>query len=191
MRILVELTGTTPLLMHNEQLSDSDNPVVKQIKELTDKSDQTESDKKEISRLEWRGGLYTNGGDEVVVPAKNLIKCFREAASETREGKKVAKTLSPLAMHYPLVHSGPGNVEELFKNPIFIDKRQVKVGTARIKRTRPIFPQWALTAEFMLSDTVMNFSAIKRVIELAGASVGLCDARILGHGRFEANVKKV
>ena len=192
MRIHVELTGTTPLMMHNERLSNADDRHTKAIKELTDKgTNQTERDKAEISKLEWYGGIYTNGSDEIVIPSANLIKCVRETATITKEGKKVARALTPLAIHAMLIYSGPKKLDALFADKTFIDRRQVKVGRGRITRTRPIFHQWALAIDFELLDDVMSFSDVQRLWELAGLSTGLCDARILGYGRFTAAVKKV
>jgi len=192
MRIKVQLKGTTPLMMHNERLSNSEDPHTKAIKELTDKgTNQTERDKAEICKLEWYGGLYTNGSDEIFIPAANLIKCVRETATITKEGKKVARALTPLAIHAALVHPGPKKLDALFADKTFVDRRQVKVGRGRITRTRPIFHQWALAIDFELLDDVMSFSDVQRLWELSGLSTGLCDARILGYGRFTAAVKKV
>jgi hypothetical protein len=192
MRIHIELTGTTPLMMHNERLSSREDPYAKAIKELTDKGkNQTERDKAEISKLEWYGGLYTNGADEFIIPAANLIKCVRETATITKESKKVARAITPLAIHALLIYPGPKKLDALFADKTYVDRRQVKVGRGRITRTRPIFPQWALAIDFELLDDVMSFSDVQRLWELSGLSTGLCDARILGYGRFNAAVTKV
>ena len=192
MRIRIELTGTTPLMMHNERLSDPDDEYTKQIKEITDKgTNQTEQDKELISRLEWYGGIYTNGSKQVIVPTANLIKCLRETATITKDGKKVARGLSPLALHSPLQYDGPSDLAKLYANPTFADRRQVKVGRGRIKRTRPMFPQWGLATDFELLQDVLDFGRICDITELAGQATGLGDARILCYGRFKSQVAKV
>jgi hypothetical protein len=193
MRIHVELRGSTPLMMHNERLSNAEDPHAIAIKELTSKgTNQTPRDKEEISKLEWHGGLYTNGSDEIVIPSANLIKCVRETATITKEGKKVARALTPLSIHAPLIYpGGPKKLDALFADKTFVDRRQVKVGRGRITRTRPVFHQWALAIDFELLDDVMSFADVQRLWELAGLSTGLCDGRILGYGRFTAAVKKV
>ena len=193
MRIQVELTGRTPLLMHNERLSDPTNEWAIAIKEITDKkTNQTEKDRDQVSKLEWYGGIYADQNKEVVIPAANLIKCFREAASVTKSSMKIARGLSPTKLHVPLINGGKSrNIDELWKDPVHADRRQVKVGRSRVKRTRPKFPVWSLIAEFELVEDVLDLSTVTSIIELAGVATGLGDARILGHGRFDAQVRKI
>src|SRR6516162_2113834 len=149
MRVTINITGTTPLMMHNERLSDPDDDYTQQIKELTSKhSNQTEQDKALVSKLEWFGGIYTNGSKELVMPAANIIRCFRATASYTKEGKKLAGGLSPTALYFPFLHDGPNDLDALFENRGFVDPRQVKVGRGRVKRTRPIFARWQVPSEF-------------------------------------------
>jgi hypothetical protein len=192
MRVHIELTGTTPLMMHNERLSDPDDEHTKQIKEITSKrTNQTEKDKELVSKLEWFGGLYTNGSKEPIIPSANTVKCFRETAAVTKEGRKVARGISPLTLHSPLIYDGPKDLLKLYANPAFVDRRQVKVpGGGRVKRTRPIFPAWGLVVDFELLTDVLDFSRLQDIAALAGLATGLGDARILGYGRFKAKVTK-
>ena len=53
MDIKLELTGTTPLLMHNISLADPDNPFVKEIQTYTSKRKKTEDDRRRSSG--WSG----------------------------------------------------------------------------------------------------------------------------------------
>jgi hypothetical protein len=175
--------------MHNSRLSDADNEFTKQIKEITDKgTNQTKEDKEHLAHLEWQGSLYTNGNNIPVIPSANFIKMLREAAAVTKEGKKIARGLSPLALTWDLEYGGPKNLKELYAIPAFVDRRQVKVGRGLIKRTRPIFPQWKVTPSFELLTDILDFGRLKDLIELAGLTTGLGDARILGYGRFQAKV---
>jgi hypothetical protein len=179
-------------MMHNEQLSDPDNEYAKQIKDITDKGqNQTAEDKEVLSKLEWFGGIYTNGTNELIIPAANIIKCFSEAATITKQGRKITRGLSPLAMNSPLRYDGPKDLQKLYATPAFADRRQVKVGRGRIKRTRPFFPRWGVTAGFELLTDVLDFTRLKDIVELAGLATGLGDARILGYGRFKAEVTKL
>ena len=91
MRVSIHIIGTTPLMMHNERLSDPDDEYTQQIKEITNKrTNQTEQDKALVSKLEWFGGIYTNGSKTLIMPAANIIRCFRATASYTKDGKKLA-----------------------------------------------------------------------------------------------------
>jgi hypothetical protein len=192
MRIHIELTGKTPLMMHNERLSDPDDEYTKQIKELTaKKTGKTEKDNELISKLEWRGGIYEDGKGNVVVPTKNILKCFREAAAVTKSGRKIARGLSPFELMAALIIDGPRHIDKLIDNEKYYDRRQVKVPSGRVKRTRPIFPIWKFGTDFELLDDVLNFDELVSIIDLAGRASGLCEARILGYGRFDAKITKV
>lgn len=182
-------------MMHNEQLSDQSNKFTVAIKELTAKGkNKTLKDDEEISKLEWYGGAYADNENKVVMPVANVIRCLRETAAITRQGKNIARALSPLTMFIPLiVVDGPRTLSELWGNghTQYIDRRMVKPQRGRIKRTRPIFPKWKLTIEFELLDTVMNLATLQNICEVAGLSTGLGDARILGYGRFECKIVKL
>jgi hypothetical protein len=192
MRIKVTLEGVTPLMMHNERLANSEDQFTRQIKEITAKGkNQTDKDRADVSKLEWYGGLYTDANGNLVIPAANIIKCFRDRATATKEGKKIAAAITPTALNFPLINGGPSNPDEIFKKPEYIDKRSVGIGRKRVTRTRPIFHRWSVVSEFELVDEVMNLSDFERIAEGAGVSTGLGDARIIGYGRFKAKVKKL
>src|SRR3979409_916153 len=108
MDIRIALTGTSPLLMHNERLSDSLDPIVKSIKEITSKrTNQTEDDKAQIAKLEWRGSLYLNKEDKddgkIIINTRAIIKSLVNAAVVTRSGKKISRGLNTLTLHVPLL----------------------------------------------------------------------------------------
>jgi hypothetical protein len=195
MRVQIQLTGTTPLMMHNERLSDQSDRFTILIKELTAKGkNKTTADDDDISKLEWYGGTYSNDKAEVVMRSANLIRCLRDAAAITKQGKGIARALSPLTMSVPLiVVNGPRLLDELWGDghTQWVDRRMVKPQRGRVKRTRPIFPKWKLIADFELLDTVMNFTTLQNICEIAGLSTGLGDARILGYGRFECKIVKL
>lgn len=192
MQVRLELSGTTPLLMHNERLADPDDEYAKQIKELTDKGkNQTVADKELVSKLEWFGGLYTNGTKEPILPTKAIIKCLRETATVTKDGKRIARGLSPMSLHSDLIYDGPKDLAKLYEKREFRDRRMVGIGRRRIPRTRPFFPQWAAAFEFMMLPDVINLDRLKSIAELAGQATGLGDARILGYGRFAVKLTKI
>jgi len=178
--------------MHNERLSDPSDEFTKAIKEITDKGvNQTDLDKELLSKLEWKGGVYHDDNRYPIIPSKSIVRCFREAAAITKNGKNIARAFVPTKLHFLLIDPhGQKTIDELCDMPIYIDRRQVKVGRGRISRTRPCFPKWAIAAQFSLLDDVMNLSTLQKIGELAGLAVGLCDARILGHGRFECKITK-
>lgn len=191
MRVQINMTGKTPLLMHNERLADQDDEITKQIKEITAKGkDQTDKDKETVSLLEFRGGLYLDAKGEICMPSINVLRCLRDTATATKSGKKISGGLTPFDLNVPIDIGGPTHVDKLIKNPIHFDRRMVKV-SGRVKRTRPIFPKWSLSIEFEMLEDILNFSALVNIVEMAGRSTGLGDARKIGYGRFQGEVKKL
>lgn len=192
MNIRLQITGTSALLMHGDRLADKSDPIAVEIKKLTAKGKhQTDEDQGDISKLEFRGSAYVDENNEVVIPSINIIRCLRDAAAITKQGKTIARSLSPHRPYIPLETGGARNINDLWKDPAHVDRRMVKVQSGRVKRTRPIFPKWGLVADFFLLESVLDFSMLTHICEIAGLSTGLGDARILGYGRFECKLTKV
>ena len=188
MEIRLELTGGTPLVMHNIRLADKADDFAKSIAEITSKRKKTPADEAEIERLEWYGGLYHDPDLGLYVPSWNVIRCLERAATITRQGTALVRALAvssdKLALHY----DGPRKLDELWSKPEFRWRTTVGVQRAKITRVRPIFRRWAVTLDAHLLDTVLSPDDFMRIAELAGTSEGLGDARRLGYGRFAASV---
>jgi hypothetical protein len=190
MRITNELTGTSPMLMHNAQLADPDHPLVREIANITGKRTKTEEDRREISRLEWYGGLYLFPGiDGPALPTANIRRCLVEAGKITRNGKDVTRAVTFADLAVPLVYDGPRDPAQLYARPEFSNRASVKIGTSRTMRVRPQFIKWAAVAEAELVDTVLDLADLRLIAERAGIAEGMGDNRVNGYGRFVATVK--
>jgi hypothetical protein len=190
MRVVTKLTGTRPLLVHNVQLADPDNHWARQIAAITKKRKKTEEDRKEISDLEWEGGLYIHNG-VISIPTANVLRSLVETAKIGKQGKTITRALTPTELSVPLVYSGPQDLEELKRKPEFRDLAMVRVGTKRILRTRPIFRSWALFLEWELLTEVLDFSDFESIVIQAGRVEGLGDNRQNGYGRYAAEISQV
>ena len=187
MDVKLELTGTSPMLMHNIALADPDNPVVREIQTYTSKRKKTEDDRRAIERLEWFGGLYVDDG-RIVMPTGNIRRCIVEAGKISRQGTQVVRALQFADMNVPLAYEGPEDPQELFKREEFHDRSAVGISGKRTMRVRPRFPRWALVADAILLESVMDVDDLRRVAEMAGKAIGLGDNRINGFGRFTVKV---
>ncbi len=191
MRYALELTGTSPLLMHGIRLADEDDEFVIEIKKLTSKraGTKTKQDRDEISRLEWHGSLYSE--DHVVVmPTANVKRCLSSIATIRSKGKSMDRALLLLdGVHVPLVHDGPKSIDDLYANPVYRLRKAVGVGKNRVMRIRPHFPVWGLTLSVELLESVMDPAMFIDFVHLAGRAEGLGDGRRIGYGRFTAVVK--
>lgn len=189
MRVTVELTGTTTLLCHNIQLSDPDNPFAQEMGVIHAKRKKTDDDRRAMERLEWYGGLYTaEGMNGPVMPTANVRRCFNEAAKITRQGKQVERSLFFTDLFVPLAYDGPQDIDKLFDHAEHHNRASVRIGTSRIMRVRPCFPQWAIVASAELLEDVMDPDDLARIVERAGFAEGLGDNRRNGYGRFAGRV---
>lgn len=177
------LTGTAPLLMHNGQLADPLNAFVKKLKEITKKRQKTEEDLREISRLEWRGGLYFDASLGPVIPSEMIDACLVEGAKKRKLGKAFKSSVFAVNGPYKLIYKGPRDEAGLWSDDAFRSVMSARVGTSRIMRCRPKFEQWSLKIEVMLLPGEVNPSDVADAIEAAGAMVGLGDFRPR-YGRF-------
>jgi hypothetical protein len=195
--VLITLTGTSPLIMHNSQLADPDNHYVKLINKIVNKkTDQTEDDRLEKYRLQFAGGLYHDEEIGPFLPLPNLTRSLRNAANlvlKNRGGKQIERGFAPLSQRAPLEYAGPRGVDELWGdgNPDtnrFVDRRIAKVGSGKMPVCRPIFPEWSATFEFELDGNEIDDDMFAQYAEKAGKVEGVGDARRLGYGRYTVEI---
>lgn len=192
MQVHLTLTGTTPLLCHNPQLSDPQFEITRQIKALTGKRKKTDEDLRKIEELEWFGGLYIDNG-ALVQPTSKVRKCLIEAARLTKLGKAVERALpSFTTINVPLIYerNGHPSIEALYEDPAFRSRLSVGVSGKRVMRVRPQFLPWRLEAEALfVEDAGLNFDELARIAEMAGIAIGIGDNRVNGYGRFTVEVR--
>lgn len=195
--MLVTLVGTMPLLMHNVQLADPENPFAVAIKKLTDKrSNKTDDDMAEIARLKFAGGLYHHPEIGPYLPAENIFRTIQGGASLTRKGKEIERGVIFLSTMAPLEYDGPRDIDGLWgggKSP-FVDRRMVNgtPGAAKVTKVpgiRPIFPEWRAEIEVELDLSVINPDDFADYVAKAGRMIGIGDYRRF-YGRFEGKVSE-
>src|SRR5215469_3561807 len=85
--VKLRLDGVTPLMMHNVRLADPDEPIVRQISDLTaKKSAMTDAERLEVARLKFLGGMYYDQQSGPYLPAANIFASLIAAARKTRKG---------------------------------------------------------------------------------------------------------
>lgn len=202
MNIEFVLEGASALLCHNPQMVDPNFELNRHIKALTGKRKKTESDLKDIERLEWHGGLYTADiGGKVVVsqPSAKLRKCLINAGKITKQGKQIERAVIMTELNVPLIYEGSdkagdseAEVARLFSLPAFHSRLSVGVNGKRVMRVRPAFPRWAMIVPAVfVSDAGLNFEEIERIMELAGVAERIGDNRVNGYGAFRGRVRVV
>jgi len=173
--IKMVINGVSPLLMHNSQLSNPINAIVRQIKPISSKRKKTDADYAELARLEWLGGLYVDNG-RVVIPGENMEATFIAAAKKVRKGPQTKSGLY-CDGNFQLTYTGAKDITKLYEDDSFVDTRRVCIQRASIMRTRPRFDAWSLDFTVHYEDEQLNESEVVEFAEIAGRLIGLCDYR--------------
>jgi hypothetical protein len=189
-RFTITVQGTAPLLMHNAQLSDEFNPVALEMKKITaKKTKKTDDDRWELRRLEFIGGLYFDQEAGPYVPAANIEASIAKAAGLTRNGQDVKRGVRITTDVNPVAYRGPRTIDALWADANHVHNASVKVGQARIIRTRPIFREWITEAEGIYDPTVIDMESLKMFATKAGQLIGLGDWRPR-FGTFDATIQE-
>lgn len=171
-----EIEGAAPLLMHNGQLADPMNRFSKEMKKVTGRKKKTEADYTELARIEFLGSLYLGSAGEPVIPGEVLEATIISGAKVTKKGK-VGKSALIVDGNFPLIYNGPKTTEGLLEDDNFRHVAGVKVGQARVMRTRPKFNQWKLKFTVHYLSSVLDAEEIVGFVEAAGQVAGLGDGR--------------
>lgn len=181
------LTGTSPLLLHNGALCDPMSAGARAIKEVSKIRNKTDEHHAELMRLEWLASLYLDEERRPAIPGTNILSAVVAGARKSKRGKQAKAAVFDAKPFYPLLYSGPKDLDKLFADPRFRDVRPVRVGSARVMRCRPRFADWALEIELLVSTDVMEVRDVVEALEMAGATEGLGDDRPR-HGRFTVSL---
>ena len=183
------LQGTAPLILHNIEAADPLNEWSKQLSKISSKKKKTEEDHAEMERIQWFSGLYTDPFIKgPVMPTKCLRKAFIVGGRARKLGRHIERGLKFHDMAVSIIHDGPNDFDELFKNNYYHSRESVKVNNSRIIRVRPKFPKWQIIADASLDTDILDLDELQSVIEYTGRIEGLADNRINGFGRFEAKI---
>lgn len=175
------------LMMHNIRLANPTDEFVVEMKKITAKSARKKSadDYKELSRLEFQGGLYFDdklgpyiSGDMI---ESFMVECFRRR----RLGNVAEAGIVATDDAFPLSYEGPRTRAGLWDDKRFVDYRGVGVQASRVMRTRPIFKNgWKLSFGLMIQDDSISLKDMRELIEEGGKFIGLAERRPK-YGTFE------
>jgi hypothetical protein len=183
----VTIEGAVPIVMHNGQTADPLNEYSKAIKAISGKRKKVDDDYEKMAALEWEAALYsdnTSEGRQIIISGHVVESCIVGGAKRSKMGTAAKTALYVDGDAKFFVDGKALLVNEIKGKPEFRLATPVKVGMARVVRTRPFFKNW--TAEFVLNvmDDVANEDDVRSWIRDAGLYVGLCDWRPR-YGRFK------
>lgn len=182
-KLNVTIEGVCPLMMHSGRLADPLNAYVKRLKEVSSKRKKTDEDHQAMARIEWEASLYTNDAGAAILPAELLEATIRDGAKKSKLGKQFQSAVF-VEEDALLDHGGPKDVRGLFDDDRYRDTRMVRVQSARVMRTRPIFRKWKAKVGITYNPTLVNEESVRQALSDAGQQCGIGDFRPR-FGRFE------
>lgn len=185
-----EFEGTVPMLMHNITLADPLNEHTKEMSKYSGKRKKTEADHLAMAQIEFMASLYLDNDENYIIPSQNIEAMFKEAAAKTsRKVTKKQTMASIMSEDFILTEfKGPKDPEKRFEDKECYDRRAVRVQTARIMRTRPMFNLWKAQGTILYDETEIDKDQVLNMLEIAGKKIGLGDHRPK-FGRF--NFKEI
>lgn len=184
----IKIRGLTPILMHNGQLADPISKATLALAELTGKRNKTEADHLAISKCEWLGGLYVDDRERPCLPGEVLESCLVEGAKRHKLGK-LAKGGIIVFGNFPLEYEGPKSIDALWDHGGFLKRSAVRVGQARVIRSRPMFPKWECSFVIQWDESMIKNEAMLLEIAHSAGQAGVGDYRPK-FGRFEVVLGK-
>lgn len=178
-----QLNSSAQLICHNGQTADPLNKFSKAIKQISSKRTKTDADYEEMARIEFTAGLYMSA-DGPVIPSYVIDAIVVNAAKKFKEGM-MAKSGVFCLSHSQLLYDGPRTADELWQCEEFRHVAIVRVGTARVSRTRPVFNPWGCVVELNVEATLVNPARVDEWMMVAGTQIGIGDWRPQ-NGRFQA-----
>jgi hypothetical protein len=136
-------------------------------------------------------GLYRIDGD-LVIPDYVIESAMIKGAMKSKRGPQ-AKCGLFFTEHSSLEFDGkPATItddtlSEMFASGQFTHTIGVKVGMAKVMRTRPVFRNWSITITAQYDPDVLNMRDVEEIAIDAGKLVGIGDWRPK-HGRFNAEL---
>lgn len=176
-RITIE--GRSDLLMHNGLLCDPLHPGSKQLKSISSKRTKTDEDHQAMKEVEWYWSFYRDADDKPILPATSFEASVIAGAKKSKLGKVFQSAFFvDNDSHIFGIGIDGKTIEDLRGDARFVDSRPVKVGQARIIRTRAKFPAgWQCKFYVTIDADQLNPEELERAVINAGAMCGIGDYR--------------
>ena len=180
----VTIEGTVPIVMHNGQTADPLNPYSKAIKVISGKRKKVDADYEAMAALEWEAALYMDESKRITMYGHVVEACIVGGAKKSKSGQQAKTALFVDGDAQFFVDGKEVNLADIKDDKRYRLAVPVKVGMARVVRTRPKFDKWSAKFTLHLMDNVSNASEVEGWLRDAGMLVGLCDWRPR-YGRFK------
>lgn len=177
-----KIVGIAPMLQHNGQLADPQNPHAQALAAISGKRKKTDEGRARIADIEWLGSIYANADGRVIVPGEVVEAALVEAAKTQRLGK-IAKAGMFVEDDSPLNYTGPKDISKLQADARFRLTKCVRVQQSRVPRTRPMFRDWSAEIKVSYNPELIDRAQVAELMAIAGERIGIGDWRPR-YGRF-------
>jgi hypothetical protein len=157
------------------------------LKAISSKRSKTEADHAEMAKIEWFSSIYVNKAKRVILPDYVLDATFVAGARKSKLGKQAQAAMFVDSAALLEFDGDKLTLDELFERDENRDARAVKVGQAKIIRTRFRVDEWKANVTINYEDSLMNRQEVVTAIKDSGFQVGICDMRPK-FGRFDVAV---
>lgn len=208
------LTGTTPLLMHADDVEKAD--LLDEWRKAPRNKGLSKAGDDRSPPWAWQTYCYTDSDGNLAMPTDNLMVMLRQAGAKmilkkqttfkaiTQSGLLITdetvpflnggKTVSLLPFIEARDEKFADQKEMARKAGFDLHVKRARVGTAKHVRVRPIFRSWSVSGEIQILSQEITFENLEMLFDIAGSG-GLCDWRPSSKtpgrfGMFEAKVTK-
>lgn len=218
-RYSLKITGTTPLLMHSDDIDWADRMTAWKDDAANKKDSKAGDDRTPAWR--WIGHCY-HDENWLSIPSENLMVCLREGGvmvpvpggksgktfkAQTQSGMRVEDFHLPVLIDGKAVPWAP--IEALMKRDDIADHKaacqqmgfelyvkRAKVGASKHIRVRPRIFRWSAAATLVVWDKQITKQVLHEIANYAGTYKGIGDWRPGGktpgsYGMFTANVSEI
>jgi len=183
-------TGLAPLVMSNVRGVDPDDPLVIEIKKLTDKKAKDTDTRQRITRMEWELSAYWDPKLGFYIPAENIEAALREGGAKSKKGKKIQAGAFVSGSQIPFLNQKYKTLDQAFADPAYRLRCAVRLPPrtgARVMKTRCRMPVgWVLEFTVECHPTI-DESVLEEAAEQCGLFVGLSNWRPK-NGRFTSEI---
>jgi hypothetical protein len=112
--------------------------------------------------------VFENYADPIL-PAPNLQRCLRDAATAWKLGKDVSRS-TIVENDSPITYNGPREARAMLKDGRFYSCRPNGRGNMAI---RVMFPEWSVRFRVLINDEIMGERDFVKILDRAGVAEGL------------------
>lgn len=195
----VMITGTTPLLMHADNIDWADKMELWKNDPKNKKKSKAGDDR----TPPWRWiGCLNHDENILTIPSEYIMRCMMEAAAQvpTGKGQKTFKSQSQSGLlcqefHWPLLVAGKtvsiddvkalmddeltfyDHIEQIKTMGFELFTKRARIGQAKHIRVRPRFNSWSTLGSITIIDDQITKSILGQFMDIGGQYKGLGDWR--------------